>query len=237
MRNWIEKNWLRKIKCSSLTKNLSEKNFESTSIKSSMIILHRIITFFFTVTFAEKFNFFVQNRNRCLNWHDSNLIHWWCALNRGHRQILNQDCSFEQFASSISDNLLQHDLAHDNWNKCFRQHSFAYDNRWYNKKKRKVEAYKPIEKKMKRIALKYKNGLLCRFFKSFFFHESLASLYDDCLHRWNMFWSFSASLKISEDYRIQFVIEKKLCQAMRSSFLIDFEISSNIRNERCIAEI
>ena len=55
--NWIERNWLRKIKCSSLTKNLNEKNFESTSIKSLMIILYKTIIFFSVVTFAEEFNF------------------------------------------------------------------------------------------------------------------------------------------------------------------------------------
>ena len=46
MKNQIEKDWSRKIKCSSLTKSFSEKSFESTSIKSSMIILHKIIIFF-----------------------------------------------------------------------------------------------------------------------------------------------------------------------------------------------
>ena len=59
MKNWIEKDWSRKIKCSNLTKNLNEKNFKSTSIKSSMIILHKIIIFFSVVTFAKEFNFFI----------------------------------------------------------------------------------------------------------------------------------------------------------------------------------
>ena len=228
MRNRIERNWSREIKCLNLIKNLSEKSSEFALIKSSMTILHRITIFFSIVTFAEEFNFFVRSRNRCLNWHDSSLIHWWCALNRSHRQILNQDCSSEQFAFSISDNLLQHDFVHDNWNKRFRQHSFVYDSRWYDKKKREAETYKSIEKKMERIVLMYENELLCRFSESFLSHESLASFYDDCLHEWNMLWSLSTSLEASEDYRIQFVIGKKLCQAMRSSFLTDLETSSNI---------
>ena len=187
MKNRTEKNWSKKIKCSNLTKGLSEKSSESTSIKSLVAILHRVIIFSSVVTFAREFNFFVQSRSRCLNWHNSSLIHWWCALNRSHRQILNQDCSSEQFASSISNNLLQHDLVHDNWSKHSRQHSFAYDNRWYNEEKRKVETYKSIEKKMRRIALMYEDGLLCRSFKSFFSHESFASFYDDYLHEWSMF--------------------------------------------------
>ena len=236
MRNRTEKDWSRKIKCLSLTKSLSEKSSESALIKLSMTILHRVIIFFSVVTFAEKFSFFVRSRNRCLSWHDSNLIHWWCALNRDHRQILNQNCSSEQLVFSISSNLLQHDLAHDNWNKHSRQHSFAYDNRWYDEKKQETEAYKSIEKKMKRIALMYENELLCRSFKFFLFHESFASLYDDCLHEWSMLWSFSTSLKTSEDYRIQLVIEERFCQAMRSSFLTDLETSSDIRDERCIVE-
>ena len=152
MRNQIERNWSRKIKCLNLTKNLSEKNFESTSIKLSVIILHRIIIFSSVVIFAKKFNFFVRNWSRCLNWYDLNLIHWWCALNRGHRQILNQDCSFEQFVSLISNNWLQHDSVHDNWNKRFRQHSFIYNNRWCDEAEQKAEAYKSIEKRMERIA-------------------------------------------------------------------------------------
>ena len=187
MRNRTEKDWSRKIKCSNLIKDLSEKSSESTSTKSSMIILHKIITFSSVVTFAREINFFVRNRNRCLNWHDSSLTHWWCALNRGHRQILNQDCSFEQFTFSILNNLLQHDLAHDNWNRRFRQHSFTYNNRWYDKKKRRTEAYKSIEKRMKQIALMYENGLLCWSFEFFLFHEFFASFYDDCLYEWNMF--------------------------------------------------
>ena len=52
-----------------------------------------------------------------------------------------------------------------------------------------------------------------------------------------MLWFFSTSLKASEDYHIQFVIGKKLYQAMRSSFLTDLEISSNIQDGRCIIEI
>ena len=186
MRNRTERNWSRKIKCSSLTKSLSEKSFESTLIRSSMIILHRVTISFSVVTFAEKISFFVRNRSRCLNWHDLSLIHWWCALNRDHRQILNQDCSFKQLASSILNNLLQHDFVYDNWNRRFRQHFFAYNNRWYDEKEWKIEAYKSVEKKMKQIALIYENGLLCRSFESFFSHESLASFYDDCLHEWNM---------------------------------------------------
>ena len=236
MRNRTERNWSREIKCSNLTKSLNEKNFESASIKSSMTILHKVTIFFSAVTFAEEFSFFVRNRSRCLNWHDSSLIHWWCALNRDHRQILNQDCSSEQLVSSILNNLLQHDLAHDNWNRRFRQHSFAYDSRWYNEKKRRIKAYKSIEKKMRRIALMYKNELFCRSSESFLFHESFASLYDNCLHEWNMLWSLSASLKTSEDYHIQFVIEKRLCQTMRSSFLINLKTSSDIRNGKCIIE-
>ena len=234
MRNRIERNWSREIKCPSLTKNLNEKSSESTSTKSPVTILHRITTFSSAVTFAEKINFFVRSRSRCLNWHDLSLTHWWCALNRDHRQILNQDCSFKQLASSILNNLLQHDLAHDNWNKCFRQHFFTYDNRWYNEKKREVETYKSIEKRMRRIALMYENGLLCRSSESFLSHEFFASFYNNCLHEWSMLWSLPASLKTSEDYHIQFVIEKKLCQAMRSPFLTDFETSSDIWNERCI---
>ena len=171
-----------------------------------------------------------------MNWHDSSLIHWWCARNRSHRRILNQDCSFKQFASSISSNLLQHDLAHNNWNKRFRQHSFAYDSWWYDEKKWKVETYKSIEKKMKRIVLMYEHELFCRFSESFLSHKFLASLYNDYLHRWNMFWFLSASLKISKNYRIWFIIEKRFCQAMRLSFLINFETFLNIRDERCIVE-
>ena len=186
MRNRIERDWSRKVKCSSLTKSLSEKNSESASTRSSVIILHKVTIFSFVVTFAERFNFFVRSRNQCLNWHDSSLIRWWCALNRSHCQILNQDCSFEQFVSSISSNLLQHDLAHDNWSKRFRQHSFAYDSRWYDEKKRRAETYKSIEKRMRRIVLMYEDELLCRSFESFLFHKSFASLYDDCLHGWNM---------------------------------------------------
>ena len=236
MRNRTERNWSKKIKCSNLTKNLSEKSSEFALTRSSVTILHRITIFSFIVTFAEEFSFFVRSRSRCLSWHDSSLIHWWCALNRDHRQILNQDCSSEQFASSILNNLLQHDLAHNNWNRRFRQHFFTYDSRWYDEKKQRAETYKSIEKRMRRIALMYKNELLCRSSESFLFHESFASFYDDCLHEWNMFWSFSASLRASEDYHIQFVIEKKLCQAMRPSFLTDFETSSNIQDERCIVE-
>ena len=187
MKNRIKKDWSREVKCSSLTKSLSEKSSESTSIRSSVTILHRITTFFSVVTFAEKTSFFVQSRSRCLSWHDSSLIHWWCALNRSHRQILNQDCSSEQFAFSILNNLLQHGLAHDNWNKRFRQYFFAYNNRWYDKKKRRAEMYKSIEKRMRRIVLMYENGLLCRSFEFFLFYKFLASFYDDCLHEWNMF--------------------------------------------------
>ena len=186
MRNRTERDWSRKIKCSSLTKDLNEKSSESTSTKSSMIILHRIIISSSAVTFAEEINFFVRSRNRCLNWHDSSLTHWWYALNRSHRQILNQDCSSEQFVSSILNNLLQHDLVHDNWNKRFRQHSFTYNSRWYDEKKRRAETYKSIEKRMRRTALMYENELLCRSSESFLFHEFFASLYDDCLHEWNM---------------------------------------------------
>ena len=156
------------------------------------------------------------------------MIHWWCARNRNHRRILNQNYSFEQFAFSVSNNLLQHNLVHDNWNKCFRQHFFIYDNRWYDEKKRRIETYKSVEKKMKWIVLMYEHELLCRFSKSFFFHEFFASFYDDCLHKWSTLWFFPAFLKVSKNYRIWFVIEKRLCQAMRSSFLIDFEIFSDI---------
>ena len=165
------------------------------------------------------------------------MIHWWCALNRNHHQILNQDCSFKQFVFSISDNLLQHDFVHDNWNKRFYQHFFAYNNWWYDKKKQRVEAYKSIEKKIKWIILMYENKLFCQFSEFFLFYEFFASFYDDCLHKWNMLLFFSASLKISENYYIQFVIEKRLCQAERSSFSINFETSSNIRNKKCIVEI
>ena len=182
MRNWTEKNWSRKIKCPSLTKNLSEKSSESTSIKSSMTILHRVIIFSFIVTFAERINFFIRNRSRCLSWHNSSLTHWWCALNRSHRQILNQDYSFKQFASSILNNLLQHDLVHDNWNRRFCQHFFVYNNQWYDEKEQRAETYKSIEKKMRRIVLMYENELLCWFLEFFFSHESFASFYDDCLH-------------------------------------------------------
>ena len=148
-----------------------------------MIILHRITIFSSVVTFAKEISFFVWNRNRCLNWHDSNLIYWWCALNWDHRQILNQDCSSEQFVSSILNNLLQHDLVHDNWNRHFRQHSFTYDSRWYKEKKRKAETCKSIEKRMKQIVLMYKNGLLCRSSESFLSHEFFTLFYDDCLHK------------------------------------------------------
>ena len=237
MRNRTEKNWLREIKCPNLTKNLSEKSFESTSIKSSMTILHRITIFFSVVTFAEKISFFVRSRSRCLNWHDSSLTHWWCALNRGHRQILNQDCSFEQFVSSILNNLLQHDLVYDNWNRRFRQHSFIYNNRWYNEKERRAETYKSIEKRMRRIVLMYENESFCQSLEFFLLYEFFASLYNDYLHEWNMLWFLSASLKASEDYCIQFVIEKRFCQTMRSSFLTDLETSSDIWNGRCIVGI
>ena len=132
---------------------------------------------------------------------------------------------------------MQHDFVHDNWNKYFRQHSFIYDSWWHDEKKWKVEAYKSIEKKMKRIALMYENELLYRFSEFFLFHEFFASFYDDCLYKWNMFWFFSTFLKTSKDYHIWFVIKERLCQAMRSSFLIDFEIFSNIRDKRCIVEI
>ena len=186
MRNRTEKDWSRKIKCLSLIKSLNEKSSESTSIRSSMTILHRVTTSSSAVTFAEETNFFVQSRSRCLSWHDPSLTHWWCALNRGHCQILNQDYSSEQLASSILNNLLQHDFAHDNWNKRFRQHSFTYDSRWYDKEKRRIETYKPVEKRMGRTALMYKNGLLCRSSEFFLSHESFASFYDDCLHEWNM---------------------------------------------------
>ena len=90
---------------------------------------------------------------------------------------------------------------------------------------------------MKWIVLMYENELFCRFFKSFLFYKSFASFYDDCLHEWNMFWFLSTFLKILKDYHIQFVIEKKLCQAKRSSFSTDFETSSNIWNEKYIAGI
>ena len=51
-----------------------------------------------------------------------------------------------------------------------------------------------------------------------------------------MLWFLSASSEVSEDYHIQFVIEKRFCQTMRSSFLIDFETFSDIRDEKCIIE-
>ena len=186
MRNRTERNWSKKIKCPSLIKGLSEKSSESASTKSSVVILHRVITFFSVVTFAEGISFFVRSRSRCLNWHDPSLTHWWCALNRGHRQVLNQDCSFEQFASSVLNNLLQHDLVHDNWNRRFRQHFFTYNNRWCDEKKRRAETYKSVEKRMKRIALMYEDGPLCRSLEFFLFYESSASFYDDCLHKWSM---------------------------------------------------
>ena len=153
IRNRIEKDWLKKIKCLNLTKNLSEKSSELISTKSSMTILYKITIFSSVVTFAREFNFFVRNRNWCLNWYDLNLIYQWYALNRDHRKILNQDYSSKSFALLILNNLLQRNFVHDNWNKRFRQHSFVYDNRWCDDTKQKAKTYTSIEKKIKRISL------------------------------------------------------------------------------------
>ena len=107
----------------------------------------------------------------------------------------------------------------------------------YDKKKQKAETYKSIEKRMKRIVLMYENGLLCRSFKSFLSHESFASFYDDCLHKWSMLWFFSASLKILKNYRIWFIIEERLYQAKHSLFSTNLETFSDTRDEKCIVEI
>ena len=59
MRNRIEKDWSRQIKCSNLIKNLNEKNSKTTSIRSSIIIFYKIIIFFSVIIFAEEFNSFI----------------------------------------------------------------------------------------------------------------------------------------------------------------------------------